>query len=64
MNDDDLGRLRSLKGKTILCSNLLEHVPSPSRMAERITGLVPPGGVLLVTVPNSYPYHPDPIDTC
>ena len=63
MNDDDLERLRSLKAKTILCSNMLEHVPSPSRMAERLTTLVAPGGVLLVTVPNSYPYHPDPIDT-
>lgn len=63
MNDDDLERLRSLKAKTILCSNMLEHVPSPLRMAERLTALVPPGGVLLVTVPNSYPYHPDPIDT-
>lgn len=63
MNDEDLERLRSLKAKTILCSNMLEHVPSPEKMAERIAALVPPGGVLLVTVPNSYPYHPDPIDT-
>jgi hypothetical protein len=63
MNDDDLERLRSLEAKTILCSNMLEHVPSASRMAERLATLVPPGGVLLVTVPNSYPYHPDPIDT-
>ncbi len=63
MNDDDLERLRSLGANTILCSNMLEHVPSASRMAERLATLVPPGGVLLVTVPNSYPYHPDPIDT-
>jgi SAM-dependent methyltransferase len=63
MNDDDLERLRSLKAKTILCSNMLEHVPSALLMSERLTTLVPPGGVLLVTVPNSYPYHPDPIDT-
>jgi hypothetical protein len=63
MNDDDLERLRGLKAKTILCSNMLEHVPLPLPMAERLAALVPPGGVLLVTVPNSYPYHPDPIDT-
>lgn len=63
MNDEDLERLRRLGAKTILCSNMLEHVPSAARMAERLTRLVPPGGVLLVTVPNSYPYHPDPIDT-
>jgi hypothetical protein len=41
---------------------MLEHVPSASRMADRLTALLPPGGVLVVTVPNSYPYHPDPID--
>src|SRR5688572_22505504 len=27
MNDDDLERLRRLNAKTILCSNMLEHVP-------------------------------------
>jgi hypothetical protein len=63
MNDDDLERLRSLEAKTVLCSNMLEHVPSAPMMAERLASLVPPGGVILVTVPNSYPYHPDPIDT-
>ena len=25
--------------------------------------LVPAGGILVITVPYSYPYHPDPIDT-
>jgi SAM-dependent methyltransferase len=63
MNDLDLERLRNVQAKTILCSNMLEHVPSAPQMAERLASLVPPGGVLLVTVPNSYPYHPDPIDT-
>jgi hypothetical protein len=63
MNDGDLERLRLLKAKTILCSNMLEHVPAPLQMAERLASLVPPGGVILVTVPNSFPYHPDPIDT-
>lgn len=63
MNDEDLKRLRFLEAKTVLCSNMLEHVPSAPMMAERLASLVPPGGVILVTVPNSYPYHPDPIDT-
>ena len=63
MNDDDLARLRALNARTVLCSNMLEHVPSAPKMALRLTELVPPGGILVVTVPNSYPYHPDPIDT-
>jgi hypothetical protein len=62
MNDSDLERLRRLNAKTIICSNMLEHVPAPAPMAERLASLVPPGGVILVTVPNSFPYHPDPID--
>jgi SAM-dependent methyltransferase len=63
MNDSDLERLRGLEAKTIICSNMLEHVPAPAPMAARLASLVPPGGVILVTVPNSFPYHPDPIDT-
>lgn len=63
MNDDDLKRLRSPKAKTVLCSKMLEHVPSAPMMVERLACLLPPGGVMLVTVPNSYLNHPAPIDT-
>jgi hypothetical protein len=49
----DVCRLRSLKPNALLCCNLLEHVPD----------LLPTGGLVFVTVPFSYPYHRDPIDT-
>lgn len=61
--DADLDRLRALGARVVLCSNLLEHVPSAAAMAACLSRLVPPGGTLVLTVPHSYPYHPDPIDT-
>lgn len=46
-----------------LCSNLLEHVVDPAGFAQVIQRLFQAGAVLIVTVPHSYPYHADPIDT-
>jgi hypothetical protein len=48
--------------RAALSSNLLEHVPDPAAFARMIESLVEPGGLLVVTVPRSYPYHADPID--
>ncbi len=52
------GRYRAL-----LCCNVLEHVRDPGEFARRCAALVMPGGVIVVTVPCSYPHHGDPIDT-
>jgi hypothetical protein len=50
--------------RSILCCNVLEHVPDPSLLASSLAGLVDAtGGHMIVTVPRSFPYHPDPIDT-
>ena len=58
-------RLRDLHPQTVLACNLMEHLAKDCR--DRFPGildaLVPPGGVLVLTVPYSYPYHADPIDT-
>lgn len=56
-------KLRARRPRAAICSNLLEHVPEPARFARLVASLVEPGGVLVVTVPRSYPYHADPIDT-
>lgn len=48
---------------SLLCCNVLEHVPAPSEIAARLESIVPAGGYLVFTVPNRFPYHPDPIDT-
>jgi len=56
-------RLKELGAKLVVCSNLLEHLTEPDRFARACGDLVEAGGHGLFTVPLSYPYHPDPIDT-
>jgi len=55
--------LGGVEVRSVLCSNVLEHVPDPGAVAATIEQLVPPGGYAIVTVPRRYPYHPGPIDT-
>jgi hypothetical protein len=59
----DLPRLRALRPQALLCCNLLEHVTEPERLARHCLDILPSGGLAFVTVPFSYPYHRDPIDT-
>jgi SAM-dependent methyltransferase len=59
----DIRRLCALSPNALLCCNLLEHVLEPGRLALHCLDLLRPGGLLFVTVPYSYPYHRDPIDT-
>jgi len=56
-------QLRARRPRAALTSNLLEHVTAPGELARAIGALVEPGGVVVATVPRSYPYHADPIDT-
>jgi hypothetical protein len=58
--------LASLPGtgaRSVLCCNVLEHLPDPGNVAAALTGVVASGCFAIVTVPRAYPYHPDPIDT-
>jgi hypothetical protein len=59
----DLPRLRTLGPRALLCCNLLEHVTEPARLACHCIDILPKSGLVFVTVPFSYPYHRDPIDT-
>lgn len=56
-------RLQAYNAHVIICSNLLEHLSDPVQFANACGELVRPGGHGIFTVPYSYPYHPDPIDT-
>ena len=49
--------------RALLCCNLLEHVSVPAAICGKLELLLPVGGYLIITVPNRFPYHPDPIDT-
>jgi hypothetical protein len=62
-DDADLPRMTAVGARAIVCSNVHEHVRDPAELSRRLIALLPSGGYLLVTVPHSYPYHDNPIDT-
>jgi hypothetical protein len=62
-NPEFLKMISNMKFKSVFCSNLLEHLVQRDATCKTLTSIVPPGGYLFVSVPYSYPYHPDPIDT-
>jgi len=46
----------------VLCSELLEHVPSPPKVLNEVQRVLRNGGVFLGTVPFMYRIHADPFD--
>ncbi len=62
-DDKVLESLKKLSPRSLLCSNVFEHVRDPVNLANRLDRLLGEKGLIFVTVPYSYPYHPDPIDT-
>lgn len=48
--------------RSVLCSNLLEHVDDPAEFSRHILDVVPSDGYIIVTGPYKYPEHLDPID--
>jgi hypothetical protein len=63
LDDADFARVGTRRYRALLCCNILEHVVDAAEFARRCVALVEPGGLILVTVPYSYPRHGDPIDT-
>jgi len=63
LDDADFARIRERRFRALLCCNVLEHVENAAGFARRCAELVLPGGIIVVTVPRSYPHHRDPIDT-
>ena len=49
--------------RALLIANMLEHVRDRDAVAAACEEIVGPGGLILATVPTSFPYHADPIDT-
>ena len=56
-------RLRAMGFQAVLLSNLLEHVRDRAAVAAACEEIVGPGGLILATVPSSFPYHADPLDS-
>jgi hypothetical protein len=55
--------LRAQGFRAVLAANLLEHVRDPAAVAGACEAIVGPGGLILATVPSSFPYHADPLDS-
>lgn len=47
----------------VLIANMLEHVRDRAAVIATCEALARPGGLILATVPSSFPYHADPLDT-
>jgi SAM-dependent methyltransferase len=58
-----LAGLEKLEIRSVMCCNVLEHVPDRAAVATTIERIIAPGGYAVVSVPRRYPYHPGPIDT-
>jgi hypothetical protein len=56
-------RLKAMGFRCVLVANMLEHVRDRAAVAAACEEIAGPGGLILATVPSSYPYHADPIDT-
>lgn len=47
----------------VICCNILEHVADRDTFMANLVRLAKQDGKLLITVPQRYPWHADPIDT-
>ena len=56
-------KLKAVGAKCVLCCNILEHVADREAFARVCDEILSPGGTIVISVPQSYPLHMDPIDT-
>ena len=47
---------------TVLCNEVLEHVPQPARLMIEVTRVLKPGGILMLTTPQTWGLHHEPYD--
>jgi SAM-dependent methyltransferase len=58
-----IARFKAMGFRCVLISNVLEHVRDRAAVTAACEKIAGPGGLVLATVPSSYPFHADPIDT-
>jgi len=47
---------------TVLCTEMLEHVPDPAQVLQESTRVLKPGGHIIITAPFYWPLHEEPYD--
>lgn len=62
-DNETIKKLAAVKPESIICTHMFEHVVDREELARRLIDLLPENGLLFITVPYSYHYHADPIDT-
>ena len=60
--DEIDAKLEGSRFGTIFCLSVMEHCEQPFRMAENLTGLLAPGGKLVLSVPFAWKFHGYPSD--
>ncbi len=54
--------IRSGSIDTVLCTQVLEHVPEPAQLMGELARVLRPGGHAIVTVPQEWGVHQEPYD--
>lgn len=62
-DDEAIKKLLAYNPRSIICTHMFEHIKDREDLTKRLLRLLPEGGVFFITVPYSYHYHADPIDT-
>jgi hypothetical protein len=62
LDESTRAALLGLGVRSVLCNNLLEHVADIGALCSALGAVCPKDGLLLISVPHAYPFHPDPID--
>lgn len=58
-----LDRIAHITVRSVMASSLFQYVTNRREVADVLLKIVQPGGYIIVSGPQSYPYCPDPIDT-
>lgn len=56
-------QLAAMNVRSVMLANVLHHLVDPRPLTSAVARLVPSGGHIIVSGPNRYPVHHDPIDT-
>jgi hypothetical protein len=62
LNPAFLEQVTNMQVRSVMISNVLEHVYARQPVCNGILKILPPGSYIFVSGPQRYPYHADPID--